>query len=53
MRGQRLKQTDAEAGAAPEGDVINVRGGPRNSDQRLSDKKRWEEGEEKDNLNNQ
>ncbi len=29
------------------------RGGPRNSDQRLSDKKRWEEGEEKDNLNNQ
>jgi len=24
MRGQRLKQTDAEAGAAPEGDVIDV-----------------------------
>ena len=24
MRGQRLKQTDAEAGAAPEGEVIDV-----------------------------
>jgi len=27
MRGQRLKQTDAEAGAAPEGDVIDVSAG--------------------------
>ena len=55
----------AAGSTVPEGSAVSVklpvaavpvrkeRGGPRNSDQRLSDKKRREEGEEKDNLNNQ